>query len=142
MSVECSLKSLMCSKDNQQEAEVVYAQLRKLGHDLTKLLKRAGTVQITQSDKDFLRAATKRGVHLRYSLDLFNLSTCEIINKDSVTFTIDEEYVNRFFRIADGLSKQAQTAHRTSFASPPKLMTETQMESYVRRLRQLEPKRK
>lgn len=142
MSIECSLKSLLCSKDADQEATVVYANIRKLGHDLTKLHKCVGVVPITREDEAILRAATKRGVHLRYSLDLFNLTTCDALTKDSVAFTIDEAYVQRFFAIADRLSKHAQTVHTSAFPSSEELITSKQIESYVRKLRKLEPRSK
>ena len=142
MSAECALKSLICSTHPDQRAEDAYTLILKCGHNLAKLLKHAGNVPLSDEDKSFLRVATKRGVRLRYSLDLFNLTTSEIIPNDQVSFKIDAAYVKRFFGIAEQLFEHSHQTYLGAISSEPKIMTLAEIEALVGRLRKIKPAKK
>ncbi|MEI6514289.1 MAG: hypothetical protein WCO51_13605 [bacterium] len=137
MSIECSLKSLMCSTGSAASAEDALRDIFTHGHNLKRLMKSAGSKFLTPDDSKLLRELNKRGVSLRYDLDLFSLVTNELLCTDTVKFKIDPEYVRNITRIAEGLCREAQDSHKAKFPSDPRLMLSSQIENEIRELRKL-----
>ena len=125
MACECALKSMITSSIQGKSGVQVYREIWKCGHDLRRLMKQAGPKSITEDDRRFLKQASKRGVSLRYNLDLFSLTTCEL----------DQKYFGRFLRIAVLLTQEADIRHLDAFRSVSKLMPAKDLKSYVKRLR-------
>jgi hypothetical protein len=135
MACECALKSMITSSIQGKSGVQVYREIWKCGHDLRRLMKQAGPKSITEDDRRFLKQASKRGVSLRYNLDLFSLTTCELLPDDQVTFQVDQKYFGRFLRIAVLLTQEADIRHLDAFRSVSKLMPAKDLKSYVKRLR-------
>lgn len=137
MASECALKSMMCSGGSYISAESALRDILKFGHDLKRLMRAANPSGLTEEDKDALRVLNKKGVSLRYDLDLTALVTNELLEFDTVDFGIDEEYVKRLMSIVHKLNDEAQERHRTKFGTQGRVMTKKQVEGEVKALRRL-----
>jgi hypothetical protein len=137
MAAECALKSMMCSGGNYTSAEAALRDILKIGHDLKRLMRTATPSSVTEDDKKALRTLNKKGVSLRYDLDLTSLVTSELLESDSVDFGINEQYVRSLIQIVEKLSEEAQQRHRSKFGTQGRMMTKKQVESEVKELRHL-----
>jgi hypothetical protein len=137
MSIECALKSLLCTRKPSQNAEEALRSIFRYRHDLKRLIKVVDPTSLSQSDCDFLKELNKKGVSLRYELDLFSLVSCELLSDDYEAFQIDTLYVEKLMGIADHVCSEAQTDYRSTFTSKPRLLTRKQMEREVHSLRDL-----
>lgn len=136
LACECALKSMIASANNGKTGTEVYALILKLGHDLKRLMKQANPKSIDDDARKFLKQASKRGVHLRYSLDLFSLTISDLIPNDDMRFRINQDYLVRFLTIADLLAQEANTRHKDVFGSgSTRVMSQKQLKEYVKKLR-------
>ena len=71
LACECALKSMIASANIDKPGAEVYARILNLGHNLKRLMKHADPKSIDADARNFLKQASKRGIHLRYSLELF-----------------------------------------------------------------------
>ncbi len=136
MACECALKSMIASANHGDKGSDVYASILKCGHDLHRLVKKAQPKNINERERAFLKDASKRGVNLRYSLDLFSLTTCDLIPSDEIAFKIDQEYLKKFLSVAGSLANGADVRHKSVFkngATP--LMSQKQLKEFVAKLR-------
>jgi hypothetical protein len=137
MACECALKSMIASANEDKTGTEVYALIIKRGHDLNRLMKDVNPKSISDDDRKFIKKASKLGVKLRYSLDLFSVVTCDLIAEDDdVDFQIDQAYLKKFLSIADSLSKEANAQHKSVFgngATP--IMSQAKAKEYIKALR-------
>jgi hypothetical protein len=137
MSAECALKSLVCSRGSHASAESVLREILKIGHDLKKLMKVALPSSLAEDEKQILLKLNKKGVSLRYDLDLTILVTSELLQSDSVDFKIDADYVNSLIGIVEKLSTEAQESHKRRFTTEPKVMKRSEADQEIIELRKL-----
>jgi hypothetical protein len=137
MAAECALKSMMCSGGTYTSAESALRDILKIGHDLKRLMREANPSCLTEDDKGTLRTLNKKGVSLRYDLDLTSLVTSELLESDSVNFGINEQYVTSLSKLVEKLSNEAQERHWDRFGTHGRGMTKKQVEDEVKELRQL-----
>lgn len=137
MAAECALKSMMCSGGSYSTAELALRDILKLGHDLKRLMRAANPSSLTEEDKKALRTLNKKGVSLRYDLDLTALVTSELLESDSVDFGINEQYVGSLMELVERLKNEAQQRHKDKFGTQGRVMTRKQVEAEVKELRQL-----
>ena len=141
MACECALKSMIASGTRDKAGPDVYRVILRCGHDLRRLKKEAHPQGISDEDAEFLKLSSEMGVSLRYSLDLFSLTACELIPNDSQSLRIDQSFLSRFIDIAKLLEKEAEARHKEAFGdgvtSP---MVPNQLKAYVECLRELSKK--
>jgi hypothetical protein len=141
MACECALKSMIASSNANKTGVEVYRMIRHCGHDFRHLIKEAKPKKTSRADLDFLKQASKRGVNLRYSLDLFSLSNCDFIPNDSVGFHPDQPYLLEFLRIAEVLRSEADE-HHFALGTTVTLKSSRELLKYVQRLRKITAKEK
>lgn len=141
MAAECALKSLICSARHRESAAEVLGSIFACGHDLKCLLKKTSCQCLSDDEKNDLRALSKKGVSLRYNLDLFALTTSEIVERDDVKFQINRNYLDRLILIVDKLCSEAQKRHMETFPDSNVLMSRKQLEEQVALFRALSRKR-
>ena len=137
MSIECALKSLMCSKDTTRNAEETLRDIFKHGHDLKRLLKKTRPKSVNDEDTNVLRQLNKKGVSLRYNLDLYSLVTNELLTSDNVQYQITPNLLNDLIRIAGHLSTEANNLHKEVFSDTQFGMTSDNMEHEIKEFRKL-----
>lgn len=137
MAAECALKSMMCSGGTYSSAESALRDILTLGHDLKQLMRGASPDSLADDDKKILLALNRKGVSLRYDLDLTSLVTSELLESDSVEFGIDEQYVTSLMELVQKLNDEAQQRHRDKFSTTGPVMTKKQVKDEVEALRQL-----
>jgi hypothetical protein len=115
MSCECALKSMIASSSHDKSGVEVYAAILKYRHNLWCLVKHANPKKLNKDDKKILQQVSKLGVSLRYSLDLFSLTTCEFLPNDKVNFKIDQAYLKNFLAVAKLLTDEANERHKKKF---------------------------
>jgi hypothetical protein len=137
MAAECALKSMMCSGGTYSSAESALRDILKIGHDLKRLMRAANPSSLTEDDKKALCTLNKKGVSLRYDLDLTSLVTSELLESDSVDFGINEQYVSSLIELVEKMSNEAQQRHRDKYGTQGRVLTKKQVENEVKELRQL-----
>lgn len=137
MAAECALKSMICSGYNYSTAELALRDIFRFGHDLKRLMRAANPSSLTDDDKRFLQKLNKKGVSLRYDLDLIALLTSDLIESDSVNFEINEKYVSKLIEIVDKLNDEAQVRHKTQFGTQGRVMTKELLKDEIEQLRKL-----
>ena len=80
-------------------------------------------------------------MQLRYSLDLFGISNCDLIPDDDVIFRIDQPYLASFLAIAKLLVDEANIRHKKVFGNGKKALSQAELKEYVRKLRAIRPKK-
>jgi hypothetical protein len=136
MACECALKSMIASSNANKTAVEVYQIIRNCGHDFRHLIKEAKPKKTSRADLKFLIQASRRGVNLRYSLDLFSLSICDLLPNDSVCFHPDQPYLSEFLRIAEVLSSEANE-HHVALGTTATFKSSRELLKYVQRLRKI-----
>lgn len=137
MAAECALKSMMCSKGTYDSSESALRDILKYGHDLKRLMVKANPSCLEEKEKTFLKELNKKGVSLRYDLDLTAIVTSELMDCDSVDFKIDQQYVDSLMTIVGKLNDEAQKRHKNHFKSQGRVMTKKQVKDEVEQLRKL-----
>ena len=141
LACECALKSMIASANIDKPGSEVYARILNHGHNLKRLMKDADPKSIDADARNFLKQASKRGIHLRYSLELFSVTTCELLQDDTVGFRIDQDYLKKFSEIGVSLAKEAKERHqRVCGSGTTSRMTPEQLKEYVNNLREVSKK--
>jgi|SRR5580658_2545823 hypothetical protein len=106
----------------------------KCNHRLDRLIDSAKPVRIRVEDQEFLRAASKQGVALRYNLDLFSVTRCSLLSADPISFRLDQNYLSQFLRIADLLRTEADDRHHNAFPHGEVLSSPDELNNLVEQL--------
>ena len=131
MACECALKSMIASANADKTGTEVYGIILKRGHNLKRLIAKALPQSIDEDACKFLKVASKHGVSLRYSLDLFSLTTSDSIQGSR--FQIDQNYLREFLKVAKSLTQEAEARHRSIFGNGgAPVLTNEQLKEYVR----------
>jgi hypothetical protein len=94
MGFECALKAHIFLSDGDQAAEELYAQVRKCGHNLTKLTRLA---HFTPDEKVYQKVEEQLGtfsVVLRYSLDSYESFFPSGLSREEADYNYSETLAN------------------------------------------------
>ncbi len=141
MSCECAMKSMMASSSRDKSGSEVYTAIINCGHDLWRLIKQANPKSLNMDDRKMLKKATKIGVNLRYSLNIFSVTTCEFLPNDDVALKINQAYLVKFLAIAESLKDEANARHTKVFDTGKFFLLKKEVGKFVGKLREVTKKK-
>jgi hypothetical protein len=133
---------MIASSSRNKSGVEVYAIILDCSHDLPRLIEQAQPKSLNDEDREFLTRASKYGVNLRYSFDLFSIVTCDWLPEDNVDLVMGQEHLKNFLKIAKSLATEADERHKKIYDSQKTFLLMNEVKNFVDELRVVSKKQR